>query len=186
MFLQDAVYLNSEEITKMEAGKTKIISVLVENKPGVLHGVANLFRRRNFNIESITVGPTEKPDTARMTITVNEDEKTIYQIIQQLAKLIDVLKVEELERGNLVMRELALIKVSAPTPKERSDIINCVEVFRSRVIDVSTDTLTVEITGTPDKIDAFLNLMKATGVIELARTGITALGRGAKSIRIDE
>jgi len=186
LFLQDAVYLNSEEITKMEAGKTKIISVLVENKPGVLHGVANLFRRRNFNIESITVGPTEKPDTARMTITVNEDEKTIYQIIQQLAKLIDVLKVEELERGNLVMRELALIKVSAPTPKERSDIINCVEVFRSRVIDVSTDTLTVEITGTPDKIDAFLNLMKATGVIELARTGITALGRGAKSIRIDE
>jgi len=170
----------------MEPDKTKVISVLVENKPGVLHGVSNLFRRRNFNIESITVGSSEQPDIARMTITVNGDEKILEQVVKQLAKLIDVLKVEELEQGHFVMRELALIKVNAPTPKERSDIINCVEVFRSRVIDVSTDSLTVEITGTPDKVDAFLNLMKATGVIELARTGITALARGAKSIKIDE
>lgn len=170
----------------MEAGTTKIISVLVENKPGVLHGVANLFRRRNFNIESITVGPSEDREIARMTITVNEGEKTIEQVVKQLAKLIDVLKVEELESGNFVMRELALVKVNVPSPKERSDIINCVEVFRGRVIDVSTDSLTVEITGTPDKLDAFLNLMRTTGVIELARTGITALARGAKSIRIDE
>jgi acetolactate synthase I/III small subunit len=170
----------------MEPDKTKVISVLVENKPGVLHGVSNLFRRRNFNIESITVGSSEQPDIARMTITVNGDEKILEQVVKQQAKLIDVLKVEELEPGHFVMRELALIKVNAPTPKERSDIINCVEVFRSRVIDVSTDSLTVEITGTPDKVDAFLNLMKATGVIELARTGITALARGAKSIKIDE
>ena len=170
----------------MEPDKTKVISVLVENKPGVLHGVSNLFRRRNFNIESITVGSSEQPDIARMTITVNGDEKILEQVVKQLAKLIDVLKVEELEPGHFVMRELALIKVNAPTPKERSDIINCVEVFRSRIIDVSTDSLTVEITGTSDKVDAFLNLMKATGVIELARTGITALARGAKSIKIDE
>ncbi len=170
----------------MEAGKTKIISVLVENKPGVLYGVSNLFRRRNFNIESITVGPSVRKDVARMTITVNEDERTIIQVVKQVAKLIDVLKVDELESGQFVMRELALIKVHSPTPKERSDIINCVDVFRGRIIDVSIDSLTVEITGTPDKIDAFLNLMKATGVIELARTGITALGRGAKSIKIDE
>jgi len=170
----------------MEAGKTKIISVLVENKPGVLYGVSNLFRRRNFNIESITVGRSEHEGIARMTITVNEDERTILQVVKQVAKLVDVFKVEELEAGNFVMRELALIKVNSPTPKERSDIINCVEVFRGRVIDVSTDSLTVEITGTPDKIDAFLNLMKTSGVIELARTGITALERGAKSIRIDE
>ena len=170
----------------MEAGKTKVISVLVENKPGVLHTISNLFRRRNFNIESITVGPTEHPDIARMTITVNEDEKTIDQVVKQVAKQIDVLKVSELERGNYVMRELALIKVSVPSAKERSDVINCVEVFRGRIIDVSTDSLTVEITGTPDKIDAFLNLMKSYGIIELARTGITALARGAKSIRIDE
>ena len=170
----------------MENGKTKVISVLVENKPGVLHGIANLFRRRNFNIESITVGPTEQKDISRMTITINGDEKTIDQVVKQVAKQIDVLKVDELSQGNFVMRELALIKVNVPSTKERSDIINCVEVFRGRIIDVSTDSLTVEITGTPDKIDAFLNLMKTYGVIELARTGITALARGAKSIRIDE
>ncbi len=170
----------------MENGKIKVISVLVENKPGVLHGVSNLFRRRNFNIESITVGPSEQSDIARMTITVNGDEKTLEQVVKQLAKLIDVLKVEELEPGHFVMRELALIKVNVPTPKERSDIINCVDVFRGRIIDVSIDSLTVEITGTPDKLDAFLTLMKTNGVIELARTGITALARGAKTIRIDE
>jgi acetolactate synthase-1/3 small subunit len=170
----------------METGKTKVISILVENKPGVLHTIANLFRRRNFNIESITVGPTQEPDTSRMTITINGDEKTIDQVVKQVAKQIDVLKVSELEPGNFVMRELALIKVNVPRSKERSDIINCVDVFRSRIIDVSTDSLTVEITGTPDKIDAFLNLMNSYGVIELARTGITALARGAKSIRIDE
>jgi acetolactate synthase-1/3 small subunit len=168
----------------MEADKTKVISVLVENKPGVLHMISNLFRRRNFNIESITVGATEQPDVARMTITVNEDEKVLDQVIKQVAKQIDVLKVQELEQGNYVMRELSLIKVKVSDSKERSDIINFVEVFRGRIIDVSTDSLTVEITGTPDKIDAFLNLMKTFGIMELARTGITALARGAKSIRI--
>jgi acetolactate synthase-1/3 small subunit len=169
----------------MQAGKTKVVSVLVENKPGVLHMIANLFRRRNFNIESITVGPTEKSDIARMTITVNGDEKTLDQVVKQVAKQIDVLKVGELEYGNFVMRELSLIKVSVKDAKERSDIINFVDVFRGRIIDVSFDSLTVEITGTPDKIDAFLNLMKTFGIIELARTGITALARGTKSIRID-
>ncbi|MDD3791790.1 MAG: acetolactate synthase small subunit [Candidatus Bathyarchaeota archaeon] len=169
----------------METGKTKVISVLVENKPGVLHTISNLFRRRNFNIESITVGPTEQADIARMTITVNEDEKTIDQIVKQVAKQIDVLRVGELEEGNFVMRELSLIKVKVESSKERSDIINFAEVFRGRIIDVSTDSLIIEITGTPDKIDAFLNLMKNFGIIELARTGITALSRGVKSIRID-
>lgn len=170
----------------METGKTKVISVLVENKPGVLHSIANLFRRRNFNIESITVGATQKKDIARMTITVDADEKTLEQVVKQVAKQIDVLTVEELEQGNFVMRELALIKVKIMDSKERSDVMNFVNVFRGRIIDVSTDSLTVEITGGPDKIDAFLNLMKTFGVLELARTGITALARGAKSIRIDE
>jgi len=170
----------------MENGKTKVISVLVDNKPGVLHMISNLFRRRNFNIESITVGPTEQPDIARMTITINEDDKTVEQVVKQVAKQIDVLKVGELEQGNFVMRELLLVKVGVKDAKERSDIINFVEVFRGRIIDLSFDSLTVEITGTPDKIDAFLNLMKTFGIIELARTGITALSRGAKSIRIDE
>ncbi len=169
----------------MELGKSKVISVLVENKPGVLHMIANLFRRRNFNIESITVGPTEQGDISRMTITVNGDEKTVDQVVKQVAKQIDVLKVGELEQGNFVMRELSLIKVKVKDAKERSDIINFVDVFRGRIIDVSFDALTVEITGTPDKIDAFLNLMKTFGILELARTGITALARGTKSIRID-
>jgi len=168
----------------METEKKKVISVLVENKPGVLHTISNLFRRRNFNIESITVGSTEQTDIARMTITVNKDEK-IDQIIKQVAKQIDVLRVGELEEGNFVMRELSLIKVKVESSKERSDIINFAEVFRGRIIDVSTDSLIIEITGTPDKIDAFLNLMKNFGIIELARTGITALSRGVKSIRID-
>jgi acetolactate synthase-1/3 small subunit len=169
----------------MEAGKTTVISVLVENKPGVLHLIANLFRRRNFNIESITVGPTEKAEVARMTITVNEDEKTIDQVVKQVEKQIDVLKVEELS-GGFVMRELSLIKVKVNDAKERSDIINFVDVFRGRIIDVSQDSLTIEITGTPEKINAFLNLMKTFGILELARTGITALARGAKSIKIDQ
>jgi acetolactate synthase-1/3 small subunit len=170
----------------MEFGKTKVISVLVENKPGVLHSIANLFRRRNFNIESITVGATQQKDIARMTITVNADEKTLDQVVKQVAKQIDVLTVEELEQGNFVMRELALVKIKIANSKERSDAINFVNVFRGRIIDVSTDSITVEITGGPDKIDAFLNLMKTFGVLELARTGITALTRGAKSMRIDE
>jgi len=170
----------------MENGKTKVIAALVENKPGVLHSVANMFRRRGFNIESITVGHTEQKGLTRMTITVNGDEKTLEQIVKQMNKLIDVVKVASLEPENIVTRELALIKVNVPDTKTRSDIINCVEVFRGRVVDVSSETLTIEITGAPDKIDAFLNLMKTYGVMELARTGITALSRGVKSIRVEE
>ena len=170
----------------MGNGKTKVIAALVENKPGVLHSVANMFRRRDFNIESITVGPTEQADLSRMTITVNGDEKTLEQVVKQMSKLIDVVKVSRLEPENIVTRELALIKVNVPDVKNRSDVINCVEVFRGRVVDVAPEALTIEITGTPDKIDAFLNLMRTYGIMELARTGITALSRGVRSIKIDE
>jgi len=170
----------------MENKKATVIAALVENKPGVLHSIANMFRRRDFNIESITVGQTEQKGIARMTITVSEDEKTLEQVVKQMNKLIDVIKVTRLEPENIVTRELALVKVNAPDSKTRSDIINCVEVFRGRVVDVSPDTLAIEITGTPDKLDAFLNLMKTYGIMELARTGLTALSRGVKSIRIDE
>jgi acetolactate synthase-1/3 small subunit len=166
--------------------KTKVIAALVENKPGVLHSVSNMFRRRDFNIESITVGPTEQEDLSRMTITVNGDEKTLEQVVKQMSKLIDVVKVSRLEPENIVTRELALIKVNIPDNKSRSDVINCVEVFRGRVVDVSPSSLTMEITGTPDKIDAFLNLMRTYGIMELARTGLTALSRGVSSIKIDE
>jgi acetolactate synthase I/III small subunit len=170
----------------MENAKTRVVSAIVENKPGVLHSVANLFRRRNFNIESITVGATEDKELSRITITVNADEKTLDQVVKQLDKLVDVVGVAELEPNSIVTRELALVKINVPSSKERSDVINCVQVFRGRIVDVSPESLIVEITGTPDKIDAFLNLMKMFGIIELARTGITALSRGARGVNIDD
>jgi acetolactate synthase-1/3 small subunit len=170
----------------MENKRMHVIAALVENRPGVLHSVANMFRRRGFNIESISVGPIEQKGLARMTITVDGDERTLEQVVKQLNKLIDVVKVNQLDPTNIVTREMALIKVNVPDMKTRSDIINCVDVFRGHVIDVSPETLMIEITGGPDKIDALLKLMKAFGIIELARTGIAALSRGPKSIRIEE
>jgi acetolactate synthase I/III small subunit len=170
----------------MENEKTKVIAALVENKPGVLHGVSNMFRRRDFNIESISVGPAETKGLSRMTIAVKGDEKTIEQVVKQMNKLIDVVKVNQLDPANVVTRELALVKVNVSDTKVRSDIINCVGVFRAHIVDVSPETLTVEITGAPDKIDAFLNLMRGFGIIELARTGLTALSRGPRSIKIED
>ena len=170
----------------MEKANMKVIAAIVENKPGVLHSISNMFRRRGFNIESITVGHTEKKGLARITITFNGDDKTIEQVVKQLNKIIEVIKVNYLESENIVARELALVKIKIIDSKTRSDAINCVEVFRGRVVDVSPQSLTIEITGTSDKIDAFLNLMKTYGILELARTGLTALSRGAKSIRIME
>ena len=163
-----------------------IISTIVEHKPGVLYNVANLFRCRGFNIDSISVGHAEEVGLARMTIMVWGDDRTIEQVVKQLNKLIDVIKVTRLEPENIVTRELALIKVSAPSTKARSDIINYADIFRARVVDVSTESLMMEITGTSDKIDAFINLMRPFGVREVARTGITSLSRGAKSVRIEE
>ena len=163
-----------------------IISTIVEHKPGVLYNVSNLFRCRGFNIDSISVGPAEEVGLARMTIMVRGDDRTIEQVVKQLNKLIDIIKVTRLDPENIVTRELALIKVNAPSTKARSDIINYAEIFRARVVDVSSESLMMEITGTSDKIDAFVSLMKPFGVKEVARTGITALSRGAKSVKVDE
>jgi len=157
-----------------------IISTIVEHKPGVLYNVSNLFRCRGFNIDNITVGPAEEAGLARMTITVRGDDRTIEQVIKQLNKLIDVIKVTRLDPENIVTRELALIKVNAPHTKSRSDIINYADIFRARVVDVSSESLMMELTGTSDKIDAFISLMRSFGVKEVARTGITALSRGSK------
>ncbi len=165
--------------------ETHIIAAIVEHKPGVLYRVSNMFRRRGFNIESITVGPVEPRDLARMTITVKGDEKTVEQVIKQMSKLIDVIKVSRLDPANIVTREMALIKVHAPNSRARSDIINYANIFRARVVDVSLESLMVEITGDSEKIDAFIELMKPFGVKEIARTGITALSRGTKAIRIE-
>lgn len=165
--------------------KTHIIATIVENKPGVLYSAANLFQRRGFNIESLSVGPTEQTDLARMTVAVKGDDKTIEQVAKQLNKLIDVVKVNRLDLANIVTREMALIKVHISETKATSNIMNYVDVFRGRIVDISPETLMVEITGGSDKINAFIDLMKPFGIKEIARTGITALSRGLKSFRIE-
>lgn len=167
---------------KMEEQRTHIISTLVLHKPGVLQRVAGLFTRRGFNIESITVGISEQEGIARMTIIARGDGKVLEQITKQLNKIIDVIKVRDLEPENTVKRELCLIKVYSPTEKVRSEVIQYVNIFRGRVIDVSPETLTVEITGESDKIDALIDLVKAFGIKEIARTGPTAMSRGIKTI----
>jgi len=159
-----------------------IIAALVEHKPGVLFRVSNMFRRRGFNIESISVGPTERSGTARMTITVRGDRWLLEQVVKQLNKLIDVIKVSILDAEHTVVRELALVKVNAPESTHKSDIINYTEIFRGRIVDVSHKTLTIEIVGDSDKINAFIKLMKPYGIKEIARTGVTALSRGLTSV----
>jgi acetolactate synthase-1/3 small subunit len=175
-----------KEEMENEKKEIAIIATIVENKPGVLHSVSNMFRRRDFNIDSISVGLAEQKGLSRMTISVKGDKKTIDQVVKQLKKIVEVVKVTQLDPQSMVSRELALIKVNVSDGKSRSEIINFVDVFRSRIVDIAPDSLMVEITGTPDKIDAFLNLMCTFGIIEIARTGMTALSRGPKSINIEE
>jgi acetolactate synthase I/III small subunit len=155
-----------------------IVAALVENKPGVLFRVTNLFRARSFNIESITVGSTEQVDLSRMTITTKTDERTLDQLVKQLRKLIDVVEVRVLNTSKTVYRELALIKMKAEEPTARMEITTYASIFRANILDIGRDTIMVEITGTPDKIDAFKNLVYSFGIIQLARTGVSALPRG--------
>ncbi len=156
-----------------------IISALVENKPGVLFKVTNMFRARNFNIESLSVGPTEENTLSRITVTINEDELIIEQLVKQLEKIVDVVDVVRLDINNTVYRELALIKLRVKDSKQRFEIINLANIFRGKIIDISKGTIMIEITGTSDKVNALLTLVKDYNIIELARTGITALRRGA-------
>jgi len=159
-------------------GDFYILSTIVENKPGVLFRASNMFRRRGFNIESITVGRTEKPGFAKMTIVVNGDELTVEQLIKQLGKLIDVIKITLLEQQTSVVRELALIKLNVLDQKTRVDVLNFSQIYRCRIVDVSNETITVEITGDPTKIDSFIKLVSSFGIRDISRTGITALQRG--------
>ena len=154
------------------------IVALVEDKPGVLNRVSSLFRRRGFNISSLAVGKSEQPSLSRMTFVVEGDEDTLEQVTKQLNKLIDVIKVSELIEEDIVARELALIKVRA-TPTNRSEIIQLVDIFRANIVDVSPQSLVIEITGEEDKIDALYNLLRPFGVRELMRTGQIAMSRGA-------
>jgi len=157
------------------------ISVLVDNKPGVLSRVAGLFSRRGYNIESLAVSITDNPQVSRMTIVVNGDESEVEQITKQLHKLIDVSKVQDYIGVPMVARELALIKVNAEI-KDRTPLMQLVEVFRGRVIDMSEKTFVIELTGGADKIDAFEQLLQPYGIRELVRTGRIAMARGPRSI----
>jgi acetolactate synthase-1/3 small subunit len=157
------------------------LSVLVENKPGVLARVSSLFSRRGFNIDSLAVGPTEHSDVSRMTIVVNVDALPLEQVTKQLNKLVNVLKVVELETESAVQRELLLVKVKAEQAT-RSQIFEIVQVFRAKVVDVATDAVTIEVTGTADKLDAFIKVLEPYGLRELVQSGVVAVGRGARSI----
>ncbi len=152
------------------------ISVLVENHFGVLAHVAGLFSARGFNIDSLAVGETDDPTVSRMTIMAHGDERIIEQIIKQLNKLIDVIKVQDLTEEETISRELVLIKVNA-TSAGRSDILQIVNTFRAKVVDVNPHSLTVEVTGTEEKIDAMLELLRPFGIKEVVRTGTIALAR---------
>lgn len=155
-----------------------IFTALVEHKPGVLQRVASMFTRRRFNIESITVGPTENPEIARMTVLTQGDERTLEQIEKQMNKLVSVIKVTDLAKDESICRELCLIKVHSPDESTRSQVIQYADVFRGRVVDVSPESITVEITGDPEKIDAFISLTKSFGLKDISRTGVTAMQRG--------
>ncbi len=156
-----------------------IISVLVENKAGVLAKVSGLFSRRGFNIESLAVGPTDDEKISRITLEVNAEEHSIEQIIKQLYKLINVIKIQELDPSNIVERELVLIKVNADS-KTRPEILEIVSVFRANIVDVAKKTLMIEITGNSKKVKALEDLLRPFGILELVRTGKIACTRGSK------
>jgi len=155
------------------------ISVLVENKFGVLARISTLFAARGFNIDSLSVGETENPDVSRMTIVVQGDDRILEQVEKQLNKLVDVIKVFDFLKTQHVERDLALIKVKADK-HNRSEILQIVDIFRARIIDFSSETVVIEITGDEEKIDALMSMLKPFGIKEMCRTGIIAMARGSK------
>ena len=157
------------------------LSVLVENKPGVLARIAGLFSRRGFNIDSLAVGPTEHPEISRMTIVVNVEDLPLEQVTKQLNKLINVLKIVELDSSSSVQRELLLVKVRADA-ETRSQVLETVQLFRAKVVDVAPDAVTIEATGSKDKLEALIRVLEPFGIKELVQSGMVAIGRGARSI----
>ncbi|HEX3907651.1 MAG TPA: acetolactate synthase small subunit [Mycobacteriales bacterium] len=157
------------------------LSVLVENKPGVLARVAALFSRRGFNIDSLAVGPTEHDDVSRMTIVVNVEDLPLEQVTKQLNKLVNVIKIVELDNAASVQRELLLVKVRADLAA-RSQVLEVVQLFRAKVVDVSADAVSIEATGNADKLEAFIRVLEPFGIRELVQSGMVAVGRGSRSI----
>lgn len=157
--------------------KYHVISTLVENKPGVLQKVAGMFNRRGFNIDGITVGVSEEEGLSRMVITVHADKKGLEQVTKQLNKLVDVVKIKDITK-NAVKRELCLIKVHVPNEIARAEIMQYTNIFRANIVDVTEETLIIELTGDMEKINAFISLLKGYGIKKISRTGLTAMARG--------
>jgi acetolactate synthase-1/3 small subunit len=157
--------------------QSRLLSVLVDNKPGVLQRVASMIRRRGFNIDSLSVGPTDDDTISRMTITVHVGRQQAEQATKQLAKLIDVITIDDITGLRNVAHELVLIRMQAP-PGERTELLNLVDIFRGRVVDVAPSSVIIEVTGSAEKIDNFIELMRPYGIKELARSGVVALVRG--------
>jgi acetolactate synthase-1/3 small subunit len=157
------------------------LSVLVENKPGVLARIAGLFSRRGFNIDSLAVGPTEHPEISRMTIVVNVEDSPLEQVTKQLNKLVEVIKIVELDGAASVSRELLLVKVKADATT-RGQVLEVVQLFKAKVVDVATDAITVQVVGNQDKLEDFLRIVEPFGVRELVQSGMVAIGRGGRSI----
>ena len=157
------------------------LSVLVEDRPGALARVTNLFSRRGYNIDSLAVGPTEHPEISRMTVVVDLEDSPLEQVTKQLNKLIEVLKVVELDAAASVQRELLLVKVRADLAS-RSHVLETVQLFRAKVVDVSPDAVVIEATGNSDKLDALLRVLEPFGIKELVQSGMVAVGRGQRSI----
>jgi len=157
------------------------LSVLVENKPGVLARIAGLFSRRGFNIDSLAVGPTEHSEISRMTIVVNVEDSPLEQVTKQLNKLVEVIKIVELDGAASVSRELLLVKVKADATT-RGQVLEVVQLFKAKVVDVATDAITVQVVGNQDKLEDFLRIVEPFGVRELVQSGMVAIGRGGRSI----
>jgi acetolactate synthase I/III small subunit len=157
--------------------QSRLLSVLVDNKPGVLQRVASMIRRRGFNIDSLSVGPTEDDTISRMTITVHVGRQQAEQATKQLAKLIDVITIDDITGLRNVAHELVLMRMQAP-PGERTELLHLVDIFRGRVVDVAANSVIIEVTGSAEKIDNFIDLMRPYGIKELARSGVVALVRG--------
>ncbi|HEX8085092.1 MAG TPA: acetolactate synthase small subunit [Solirubrobacteraceae bacterium] len=162
----------------IHTGRKHILSILVENKPGVLTRIAGLFARRGFNIDTLTVGPTDDEHVSRITLTVDGALHPIDQVTKQLHKLINVLKIRDLEPTDTVARELALFKVAVNDGAQRAEVMQIAEIFRGKVVDVTKRSLIVEVTGTTDKIAAFESMVRPFGLIEMMRTGEIAISRG--------
>jgi acetolactate synthase-1/3 small subunit len=178
--------MGSSELVRLEdlqaartlSGRKHVLSILVENRPGVLARVAGLFSRRGFNIDTLAVGPTDDPNISRITLTLDGAIHPIDQVTKQLHKLINVLKIRDMEPDETVAREMALFKVSAAV-ENRAEIVQFAEIFRAKIVDVSRRALIVEVTGSHDKIEAFESMLRPHGLLEMVRTGEVALARGA-------